>query len=278
MWGGHLVFDEITFSARPSNEVDSVAARALTLLAANTGNSARSSPFKSLVAYPERAKPLIQRLYDASCSPNRQHAISVMKELQESEASVSDIISVLVPGVARKLGEDWVDDKASFGAVTIGCARLQACVHHLERSFAERPLKNCAHQTNCLVAVPEGAQHTLGAVVLAAELRQAGPHAQLALDVSASKMARLVRSEHYDVIMISAAIGQDIDALRALVSAARLKGSRSKIIVGGGLVAGEIMSENKLTKAIGADLATCDWRQILAPDDQGLHSAKATPR
>ena len=268
-----MVFDEITFSTRPSNEVDSVAVRALGLLAANTGSKAPSSSFKSLADHPELTKLLTQRLYLASFSADRQNVMSAIKEMQIAEASVSDIISILVPAAARKLGQDWINDTASFGAVTIGCARLQACVHHLERNFAERPLKDRAHETNCLVVVPQGAQHTLGAVVLAAELRQAGPHAQLALDVSPEKMARLVNDEHFDVVMISAALGQNIETLRALVSAARRKDDRSKVIIGGSLIS----SEKNLKKETLSDDVTSDWHTAVNLGTSGLQNAEAKP-
>ena len=267
-----MVFDEITFSARPSNEVDSVAVRALSLLAANTGSNAPSSSFKKLADHPEHTKHLTKRLLTAACSSDRQHILDVIKELQIADASVSDIISVLVPNVARKLGQDWINDTVSFGGVTIGCARLQACVHHLERGFAERPLKENTHQTTCLVVVPEGEQHTLGAVVLAAELRQAGPHAQLALDVSAAKMAQLVQTEDYDVVMISAALGQNVESLRNLVSAARKKDSTTKVIIGGSL----LTQEKNLKKATGADNVTSAWKTALKLGSQGLHRVEAT--
>jgi len=268
-----LVFDEITFSTRPASEVDIVAVRALSLLAANTGNKAPSSSFKSLADHKDLTKMLTQRLYQASCDADRQKVITTIKEMQVSQASVSDIISILVPAAARKLGQDWVNDTASFGTVTIGCARLQACVHHLERNFAERPLRDSAHQSNCLVVVPEGAQHTLGAVVLAAELRQAGPHAQLALDVSPEKMARLVNDEHYDIVMISAALGQDIGTLRALVKAARTKDAHSKVIIGGSL----LTSEKNLRKTTLSDAVTSDWQTALKIGNSRLQSVDAKP-
>lgn len=128
-----------------------------------------------------------------------------------------------------------MDDNASFGTVTIGCARLQAGVHHLERSFAERPLKESPLQNSCLVVAPKNAQHTLGAVVLAAQLRQAGSHVHVALDVSENMMSQLVNADRYDAVMISASLGQDLNDLRSLIRASRQPKTDPKLIIGGSI-------------------------------------------
>ncbi|MEO1283858.1 MAG: hypothetical protein AAFV92_03155, partial [Pseudomonadota bacterium] len=48
-----------------------------------------------------------------------------LTQLMSSGASSDDILHELVPAVARRLGDMWIGDEASFVDVTIGSARLQ---------------------------------------------------------------------------------------------------------------------------------------------------------
>ncbi len=258
--------NQTAFTPRPLSKVDSVAIRALAVLAANKDGRAKPGALRNLGIDPELIRLMVKRLYDASISEDRLKVLTVIKHMLAADTRVEDVISVLVPEAARMLGQDWVEDKATFSTVTIGCARLQASVHHLERTFAAVPVRNVVDQGNFLIAVPEGAQHTLGAVVLAAQIRQTGPHVRLALGVSDDQMSSLVTSESYDAVLISASLGQDMGDLQSLVRASRWVRSSAKVIVGGGI----LRDRPDLAEASGADLATNNWRDALKLGSQGL--------
>ena len=263
---GDVISNQTAVLPRPWNKVDDVAIRALAVLAASNDQHASRKPKPNLHTDPEFVQELVKRLYGASTSSDRHEITGVIKEIQSKHVKIEDIISVLVPKTARRLGQDWVEDTASFGTVTIGCARLQACVHHLERSFAERPLRKTAQSGNFLVAVPEGAQHTLGAVVLAAQLRQAGAVVQLVLDASAEHMSKRVKTEQFQAVLISASMGQNIESLRQFVQASRDRENQSNVIVGGSLLS----VQSDLNARVGADAATNKWQEAIKLGLRGL--------
>ena len=262
-WGVKLYLHQNAFPSNRSVEVDTIAKRALALLAATQRESSITS--SDIMALPDSA-PLVARLYEAATSNSRDALDAVVKDVLKAGISVQHITSLLVPAVARQLGKDWENDTASFGMVTIACARLQAAVRRLEGYATQNSMTQQAQLLNCLVVVPEGAQHTLGAVVLATQLRQAGSHVQLAVGSSTKEMTRLARTTSYDIAMISASIGQDLHALRALVDALREAASATRIVVGGALLEHHADLERK----VGADLVTNNWKEALLLSMEGV--------
>lgn len=125
-------------------------------------------------------------------------------QLMGSGASSDEVLHVLVPAVARRLGEMWVGDEASFVDVTIGSARLQAMFNMRE----EDPHPLLASQSSgsgdsALLVVPEFEQHTLGAFVAADELRRAGIWVRVGLLISAEEVCDLLRANHFSMLGLS---------------------------------------------------------------------------
>lgn len=243
------------FPAAPSREVDGIAIRALAILASSrhptTNPASQPSPIIS--------SRLSARLYEAVTSPDREDATHVIDRILRTGVGISDIISNVVPAVANHLGQAWVDDTASFGAVTIGCARLQTIVHQLDQRGHDPLIIPKAETHTCLIVVPEGAQHTLGAVVLASELRHAGQRVQLSLNTSADMLGQMTKSKRYDAIMMSAALGQDVSQLRSMVKAAQGRLRPPQVMIGGGLLS----QQSDLKSATNADVITNDWQNAL---------------
>lgn len=251
------------FPSDPSVEVDKIAKRALTLLA-RTG-------LQDIVIRSEKptvldAGPLVERLYQAAVSQSRDALGVAVKETLSDGASMQEMTSLLVPRVVYRLGKEWEEDTTSFGVVTIACARLQAAVRQLESYAVQNSMTFYAQRLNCLVVVPVGAQHTLGAVILSTQLRQAGSHVQLAVGSSMDEMSQLARAAAYDTVMISASIGQDVPALRALVEALRSAAKDAKIIIGGGV----LEQHTDLARLTGADFVTNNWKEALNLSTQGV--------
>lgn len=267
-WGSTLFLHKNAFPSNTSVEVDKIAKRALALLAA-TGRekTITSSDIPALTD----SVPLVARLYGAATSESRDALGVVVSDILRNGASVQQMTSQLVPAVARQLGKDWENDTASFGKVTIGCARLQSAVRQLEGYATQNSMTHQAQRMNCLVVVPEGAQHTLGAVVLATQLRQAGSHVQLSVGSSTAEMTRLARLTPYEIIMISASLGQDLQAVRALVEALREAAPTSQLVVGGGLLEQHVDLERKL----GVDLVTNNWKEALLLSGRGVSTGDA---
>lgn len=245
------------FLTNMSCEIDRVALHALTVLISArckavpvTGPASAAAPALCL-------DEMNRRLYDAAISPDRNLVWATVRDMQGAGLCNKVIKSAFVPHVARQLGADWVADKASFAAVTIGCARLQAIVGRLEDD--PPPVLHAGPYPSCLVVVPEGEQHTLGAVVLADQLRHRGAGPQLILGISVSGLAQCVRSRPFDMVMISASQGRPPADLRALVDSSRLQTHSPKVIIGGGILDQDV----DLKAATGADFLSGDVHEVL---------------
>lgn len=132
-----------------------------------------------------------------------KHELAV-SQLLGSGTSSDDILHVLVPAVARRLGDMWVGDEASFVDVTIGSARLQQMFQMREEE--PHPLLMRRAPTGgdtALLVVPEFEQHTLGAFVAADEMRRAGIWARIGLLVSAEDVCELLQANHFAMLGIS---------------------------------------------------------------------------
>lgn len=252
-----------------SRQVNKVAKRALAYLAATQRESMIAS--SDISASPEAA-PLVARLYAATTSQNKDALGRAVAEILKAGVSVQEMTAHLLPAVASQLGQDWESDTVSISIVTIGCARLQTEVRQLEAYATHNSITQHAQRMKCLVVVPEGAQHTLGAVVLATELRQAGSYVQLSVGGNTEEMVRLAGATPYDVIMISAAVGQELAPLRALVAALRPACPASKIVLGGGLLG----QHATLATLVRVDIVTNNWKEALLLSAQGVsHGQKA---
>jgi hypothetical protein len=55
----------------------------------------------------------------------------VLGNLRLQGVSQEEIVDVLIPAIARRIGEDWCADRTSFADVTIGVGRLQQLVREI---------------------------------------------------------------------------------------------------------------------------------------------------
>lgn len=246
-----------------SNDVSRIAVHALAVLVANW----HPAPSRSAQASVGR---LCGMLYEAAISPDRSQMAQTVRDIRKLGVSIHEIKTVLVPVIARLLGENWLEDTASFGDVTVGCARLQSVVRHLETGPDAGGVHPANQHTprNCLVVVPQGAQHTLGAIVLTDQLRTAGAQTTLALDADAAAVARLVQAQRFHAVMISASAGENVEKLRVLVQNARQNGPKPKVFIGGGLA----QERSDLAIVTGTDYVSCDTQEALdlcRPDRRG---------
>ncbi|MEM6477563.1 MAG: cobalamin-dependent protein [Pseudomonadota bacterium] len=172
---------------------------------------------------------LLNDLIDMVMQPNREPTAELIARFQAEGIAKDAIVDRYLPAAARKLGAAWCEDEMSFAEVTIGSARLQALLRDLR----------APHVTNIaapsvLVLVPEDAYHTLGAGVLADQLRRLGASPQLAIGLPLTQVAELVETHDFNAVLVSAAASQRLETLRELVKCVRTA-SRSKcpIVIGG---------------------------------------------
>ena len=187
---------------------------------------------------------------------NRDDAVA---DLMASGITLNDLIDLYIPEVARRLGEEWCVDQTSFADVTIGAARLQGLLRDLlQNSFRVRPPKD---NNGVAVAVLSGECHTLGALVLTAQLRRLGVSVRLLLCLDLDDAAKQISGEdRFDAIMISASHVESLVQVAKFVEKLKKQTNRSVPIVVGGPVMG---TGKDVRAATGADFATSDVVEAL---------------
>jgi methanogenic corrinoid protein MtbC1 len=201
---------------------------------------------------------LLQRLCGAVRSGDSDAMAEVLADLTEARVSPQAISERYISEAARRLGDAWNDDTAGFAEVTIAMSRLQCLLRDLERDTCSYPATS--DLPAALVVLPEGESHTLGAMVLAGQLRRRGVSVRLSAGLPTAELCALFEEQSYDMVLVSWASGETLDSLRKLVISIRLCMDCDASIVVGGATLSTIEDVEAQT---GADFATCDIDEAL---------------
>jgi methylmalonyl-CoA mutase cobalamin-binding subunit len=164
-----------------------------------------------------------------------------------------------IPAAARLLGTQWTCDDKSFAEVTVASARLQAMVRAIcTRWGTDGPTS--AGRRSVLMVVPQGEDHTLGAVVATGQMRRMGISVCLRLRPAPGEVAELLRTRNFDGALISMAQTDRLEACRKLVAMMRKHGEPGLPVVVGGAI---VQSTPDVKSLTGADLATGDAAEAL---------------
>ncbi|MEM1375198.1 MAG: cobalamin B12-binding domain-containing protein [Pseudomonadota bacterium] len=201
-----------------SGSVEAFASQVLSLVAAN-----------SQVARGTFRQDLVSELIAAVQAYDDAPRSAVLERFRAAGIGPATIVDRYLPAAARELGAAWCEDNMSFADVTIGSARLQSMLRDLRAPQVTDP-----SAPSVLIVVPQDAYHTLGATVVADQLRRMGIAPQTAMGIAPIDLAELVESHDFNAVMISAAMSERLETLRELVNCVR-NASRAPvpIIVGG---------------------------------------------
>ncbi|MGR3467026.1 MAG: cobalamin B12-binding domain-containing protein [Shimia sp.] len=177
--------------------------------------------------------------------------------LEKLRAALSDaeIVDVYIPAAAREMGERWCADTASFADVTIALARLQGLLKRIRPADAAR-----ADAPTVLIVVPRDTYHTLGADIVAHQVRRLGAAARIALDFDRRDLASLLETHDFDAVFISAASDQRLERIRALVEAVRQTSATPTPVVLGGSV---LEQQTEIKALTGVDHLTTNVKEAL---------------
>jgi len=196
----------------------------------------------------------IERLFAAVAGADQLALAQVVDRMLTDQVPMEMIVDRCLPEVARALGTAWSDDTMAFSTVTIGCSRLEAKLHDLDPSHEEE-----GHlETSILLLVPQNETHTLGARIVALQLRRRRTSVRVLVGEPNDVVARVLFESRFDGVFISAAQGNDIKSLRELTMMIR---TATKIvplvILGGAILKDTRFDESSLLRLSGADV-TCD--------------------
>jgi methylmalonyl-CoA mutase cobalamin-binding subunit len=204
-------------------------------------------------------RSLLDQLLDAASSHDAGSVERVLEVFRSSRVSNDAIVGLYIPEAARKLGKDWEDDKASFAQVTMGVARLQGLMRDLTADWTADTVDPDGDKS-VLVIVPPGEQHTLGATVLAWDLRRKGISACVRVAPSMLELADLLENRQFDGALISVGSTDRVETCMKLVKTLnQLSKGALRIAVGGAV---KDMCRDAL-EATGAAIVTNDLEVVV---------------
>lgn len=180
-------------------------------------------------AEPNDAASLLQSLVSGSTWDG---PVSAAKALTEAQASSDAVLTRLIPNLSARLGEDWMEDRASFAHVSLVSARLQSLAWHYIGP-PEYDLDAPDDRPRILMIVPEGETHTLGGVLAIGALRRDGLDAVALFGEPDEDILAAVTDRFYAVIGLSTSGQGGFERLAPLISGVRDRSPDSKIAIGG---------------------------------------------
>lgn len=205
-------------------EIARLAQRAIAVLAADR-------PGRS-----DGLKLRLTQLCEAFISPEEDRRHDMLMRLRQDGVSTTEIIDHIVPAVAQQMGERWFADQISFADVTIGAARLQETVRGLRGHDALRAGAR-SEAPALLLIIPRGEHHTLGAFVLADQLRRRGYGVDVAIDRHPGQIRDMLRRKRYRMVGITVSGRRTLASAKELVDIIRLTVTRvTPIVIGGAIL------------------------------------------
>ncbi len=195
---------------------------------------------------------IYQALFDAAMSPDQSACRTVIAKAIARGIDEATLADTYVPAVSRQMGDMWCADTMGFAEVTIGVARLQALLRDLGPEW-HADQEADAHAPSVLLITTRDAQHTLGSVILAGQLRRRGFSVRMALDATYDKLAHLRSKMRFDAIFISASQSESLEKIRQMIEFLRETSSMPMpIAVGGGILG----VYDNIAPIVGAGIAT----------------------
>ncbi|MEM7733648.1 MAG: hypothetical protein AAF280_12840 [Pseudomonadota bacterium] len=189
-----------------------------------------------------------------------KHELAIT-QLMGSGASSDEVLHVLVPAVARRLGEMWVGDEASFVDVTIGSSRLQNLFQMRDTAPSTLLTQTAPNKGDAvLMVVPEFEQHTLGAFVAADEMRRAGIWARIGLLMSAEEVCDMLQANHFAMLGLSVGSRDSVERAAEFVNYIRRNANEVPPVV----ISGNVLERlDVLRSQTGADFVVSTVREAI---------------
>lgn len=140
-----------------------------------------------------------------------------------------------IAGAARRLGQMWEDDTASFVEVTLGSGRLYRIIRALRHTLAPKILDGREDRPALLAQVP-GESHTIGIEIATDLVRHQGWDVDVALELSHDELVHHSETRNYRAIVLVANSDNMLAVLSRLVVALRITQPLAQIMVAGSIL------------------------------------------
>jgi MerR family transcriptional regulator, light-induced transcriptional regulator len=210
-------------------------------------------------AVPRLRKDLFEMFSAAVTDPDEARLGACLAHLVRERVGAAEVADLYIPELARWLGAEWMDDRLSFVQVSLASARLQALLRAIGCAWSADAAAPGDDRAVVLV-VPQGEDHSLGAMVLSGQLRRLGVTVRLALGPDPGEVAEILRAGRMAGVFISVSGTGQLAKARELVEEVRRFGPQGiPVVVGGVLLQANIDAARRL----GADLVTSDLHAAL---------------
>ncbi len=165
----------------------------------------------------------IERIFVAATGSDPLRCGAVARDLLAEGVAPDRICDVIIPEVARRMGDGWTDDTMSFSAVTIGTSRLQYLLREIGHFDQDRRRADdgSAGDAALLLLGSRASDHTLGIMVLASQLRRRGYTVQVSMGADDAEVIEAIRATCFDAIFMSATVDENVLHLTRTVAAMR---------------------------------------------------------
>ena len=221
----------------------------------------RAAPLAPAAAPPDGAAPTAQDVEDfvqLVLAREGVPAQAFIDVLCQRGMSVETVYLDLLAPAAQHLSYLWTQDLCDFTQVTLGLARMQRLLHSLSPALGS-VREHRSNARRVLLMPVRGEQETFGLSMVAEFFHHAGWEVNCGGRPEQWDAARLLESQWFDVVGLSAGIETGLEALRAYIEELRLA-SRNRdvsVLVGGPIFAGH----PERVKFVGADACGLDGKQ-----------------
>lgn len=195
----------------------------------------------------------VDALCEALVSEDPGEAARIIDTARRSGRTPDTLYLRYVSVAARRLGEKWVADSASFLEVTLGLARLHGILRALGPSFFAESADKDLGISALFVPVP-GETHLLGVTMATDFFRRSGWRVDLQTSLSLDNLAEYAQRNPCELIGLSAGCRAITESLTLSVAALRDACPEAVIAVGGYLT--EL--EPDIAREVGADCIVDD--------------------
>lgn len=202
---------------------------------------------------------VLDHMIRAVCSRAGFDAAAMLDELRGHRLSVDALIDIYVPAAARLLGDMWKRDNIDFATVTVGSLRLQSLLStaSVESLDFIRPVDDAL---SMLIVVPLGEDHSLGAFILAAQLRRLGTRVELSFCESRPDLVSRFLCDTPDMVLFSASRRATLESIaRIVLDFSHVSADLPPLVVGGCLTETDDVAKD----ISGADLVTRNARDAV---------------
>jgi len=205
-------------------------------------------------------------------SKGPESLIAYVGVLLQSGLGIETIYMDLLIPAARRLGDYWNEDVASFTDVTIGLGRLQQVVRALGCKAADssggRSVREGPPEHSALFAPAPGEQHTFGLFIIEDVFRRAGWRTWMEMTAADEDVLDTVRCHWFDIVGLSMSASTHVDKVKAAIRAVRAASRNPDLFV---LVGGRLFTESpEYVGIVGADATAANGADAFQLADKAV--------